>query len=101
LLFLVAFILLFYFVSQNYIKELNCTVKQISVCCIHGLTVDVLMLLWPRKFKKNYLNFGSKREKVIPQSECPESSAVSVCTATVTVHINCTIGCIAAGVTTF
>ena len=49
LLFSVAFILLFYFVSQKYINELNSIVKQVLVCCIHGLKVDVLILIYPGK----------------------------------------------------
>jgi hypothetical protein len=49
LLFLVAFTLLFYFVSPKDINELKCIVKQISVCCIHGLKVDVLILVCPCK----------------------------------------------------
>jgi len=40
--FLVPFILLFYFVSQKHINKLSFTVKQISVCYIHAVTVAVL-----------------------------------------------------------
>ena len=46
LLLLVPFILLFYFVLQKNINELNCVVKQNLVYCIHGLKVDSLIFFF-------------------------------------------------------
>ena len=87
---------LFYFVSQQYVNILSCIVKQISVFYFHGVKLGVFYPL-----NKCYFTLGPEGGKVTWQAPLPDISVVSVCTATVTVHINCTIHCTATGVSTF
>jgi hypothetical protein len=60
---ILIFYFLFYFVSQKYINKLNCIVKQILLCCIQGLKVDVLILLCACKLTNFILISDQKVER--------------------------------------
>ena len=100
MLYLVEFILLFYCVSQKYINKLNCTVKQIFVCCIDGLKLDVL-ILHVRVNKEILLLFRTRRWEGNLATCVTDSSDISVCTPRVTLYINCTVRSTAATVAKF
>jgi len=99
--FLVPFILLFYFVSQKHINKLSCTVKQISVCYIHAVTVAVLYCCCTLNYINIfYYNFAPDGWKVTWPAVWPTVLLSQFCTPTVTAHRHCIIRCTADRVTT-
>ena len=107
-----AFLLLFYFVSQKFINELSCIIKQISVSYIHGVKVGVFVLFvflvnynkqfyfifgpggrkvtwpaaWPTVLLSQFLYTDSHSTPSLYRLFC----CLSSCTPTVTAHRHCT-----------